>query len=73
MAFFARYYLHLHRRYPAYKVSARTSVMVKGDDLEKLLARAGRAVGQPNCPWGCVSITTFEPEYHELATFYLER
>lgn len=68
---FTRYYLHLSRRYPAYQVSARTSVLVKGDDLEQLLARAGRAVEQKNCPWNTVSIVTCEPDYRVLATFYL--
>lgn len=71
MALFPKYCLFLYRRFPEYKMSARTSVMIQGDNLEALLTRAGRIMDKKQSPWSGFSFTTTQPGFATLATFYI--
>lgn len=71
-ALFPKYTLHLWRRYPEYKVSARQSVMLKSDDLEELLIRAGNILKKPRSPWAGYSFAKYEDQFVNLATFTIE-
>lgn len=73
MSLFPKYTLHLWRRYPEYKVSARHSVMLKADDLEELVARAGKILAKPRSPWASYSFAKFEDTFTTLATFNIEK
>lgn len=73
MALFPKYSLHLWRRYPEYKVSARQSVMLQSNDLEELVARAGKILEKPRSPWAGYSFAKCDARFVTLATFNIEK